>query len=183
MVRATPEFEWLTQLRDGGYPLVPVESCDTVGCEIQIDVAGDDGPWFSFVVERDGELQAIDTDGKRVPYGEWSKAMRAELADIDQLSEQLVVKVAALPEIRRFFGKVRANRRRTALWLESPPRPGCRSDEPDCMFVFYVGEMSEDHASRYATVWISRLHQKVFVAGIAEPEPMPYEQWRKRPTP
>lgn len=182
VVRATPELAWLDAIRSGGYSLDPEASCDVAGCEVEIEVSGDDGALFSFVVQRDGDLRAIGADGTSVPYAEWSKAMETELADIEATSAALAVRIAELPEIRRFFGRVRANGRRPALWLEAPPRPGCRSDEPDCRFVFYVGEIGEDHASRYATVRISRVHQQVFVADIAQPESVPYEEWRQHPS-
>lgn len=182
VVRATPELKWLDEIRSGGTPLDSEASCDEAGCEVEIEVSGDEGVLFSFVVGRDGELRVVGADGSSVPHAEWSKTMETELAEIDATSAALAVRIAELPEIRRFFGRVRANGRRPALWLEAPPRPGCRSDEPDCRFVFYVGEIGEDHASRYATVWISRVHQRIFVADIARPELVPYEEWRRHPS-
>jgi len=179
LARATAEVTWLENILHGQYELASKATCDAGGCDVRVDVNPETGTFFSFLAPRAGGLQALSPEGQPTPYDAWSKEMARELADIDKAAEAHAKKISLLPEIKSFFGKVKANRRSTALWLEMPPKPLCHTDEADCRFVFYIGEIGMGHASRYATAFIGRATGKMWLSDLVIPEPTPYEEWKR----
>jgi hypothetical protein len=94
-----------------------------------------------------------------------------------------------LRSAKRWYEEQRRGRRSAAgggtavVWLETPPPRGCNPADDACRFVFYVGELINDHASRWATFSVGAPRDAMTVTSLDQMEPQPYAVWRKRRRP